>query len=91
MTQVRTLVTHEMRMARALESVRTAANTRWDPSREELLEMRHLSRTNATNEQAYEAIKPTCTYATFLRHAKQHGIYFEAGNRTRWGAQWRGK
>ena len=49
---------------------------RWEPSREELLEMRRLSRSGATITEAYDAIKPPLARTTFMLKAKAFGIRY---------------
>jgi len=62
-----------------------AGKTGWQPSRAEMIEMRHCSREGLSIKQAFERMKPPCGLETFRNRANKLAILFDRnkGARTR--------
>jgi hypothetical protein len=77
MTQVHDLAHQKARLARALESARLdKGRPSWEPSRNEMMEMRRFSRGGTSARDAYKGMNPPCTLDRFKTIAKRLGIKF---------------
>jgi hypothetical protein len=80
------------RLARVLSEIQgTNGRRRWEPSRQQLMAMRRMTRVGATVHEAWQAINPPVGKEQFRMTARRFAIYFEHGRGSRNGVQWRGK
>ena len=65
------------RRARAIASIELkVGRPRWEPSRDEMLMMRKLSRSNLGLMEAYKKMQPPCCIDTFRKKALDLGIRY---------------
>jgi hypothetical protein len=76
MTQTHNLAHGNARLARVLEDINEIKAHRWDPSREELIKLRHLSRAGCTTQEAYEAMNPPIGMTRFKERAAALGVFY---------------
>lgn len=65
------------RLARVLYDIENTSAPRWEPSREELIKLRHMSRDGLNMKEAYEQMNLSITYPTFTKKIRKFAIVFK--------------